>query len=280
MIVGIWGPEKSWKSTFALTFPKPLRHFDLDVGGFDRAAWRIPTAELEQVVSKAYPTPIQMEKLMGQVKEGPTIRFPKKVVGVKEVWQQIIIDYVEACQDPNCMTIAFDSATQLWFICHRSYLQELQERQVYRFLHNKEGVRIPNRTEEHFPENDFREKLQPIEYAEPNDRMRSLIYTARSYGKNLVLTHYPRDVYAQRPTDRGIEEYKTGDVEPDGFKDTRKLVDIEIWVDTIVKGENAGTSFATITRSGLEGLGTLATGLRIVPSYQGIIDLQRSMTEG
>ena len=79
----------------ALTFPRPIVHMDLDVGGYSRAAWRIDTSG---ITSKPYPTPIQMEKLMGQKKEGATIRFPKKIIGVKEVWQQIVIDFVDAVQ--------------------------------------------------------------------------------------------------------------------------------------------------------------------------------------
>jgi len=268
MILAIWAPEKAWKTTMALSFPRPIDHYDLDVGGFDRAAWRL---NLDDINSKPYPTPIQMEKLLGQTKEGVSIKFPKRILGVKEVWQQIVIDFVASCQNPKVKTIAIDSATQLWAIDHRSYLQEVQERQLYRFTHDKEGKIVPNRKEEDFPENDFRERLQPIEYAEPNDRMRTLIYTARSYGKHLVLTHYPRDVYASKVTDRGIEEYKTGDVEPDGFKDTQKLVDIVIWIQA---GPKTNIITAKITKCGLEGLGTAAVGLAIEPSYQGILDLQ------
>jgi len=280
MIAAIWGPEKSWKSTMALTFPKPMYHFDLDIGGFGRAAWRLKPEELAQVESKSYPTPIQLEKLIGQVKDGPSIRFPKKLFGIKEVWQRIVVDFVAACNNPKFLSIAFDSATQLWFICHRGFLQEVQERQVYRYLHNKDGNLIPGREEKNFPGNEFREKLQSIEYGDPNDRMRSLIYAARSFGKHLILTHYPRDVYGQRLTDRGIEEYKTGEIEPDGFKDTQKLVDIVIWVDVAKTGDDAGKAFGKITKCGLEGLGTAANGLSIEPSYQGIMNLQRSMTEG
>ena len=256
MIVALWGPEKSWKTTVALSFPRPIVHMDLDVGGFDRAAWRLDTDGIE---SKSYPTPIQMDKLIGQKKEGVTIRFPKKIVGVKEVWQQIVIDFIEAVNKPEVKTLVLDSSTQLWSICHRGRLQELQEIQV---------AKSPK-----ISENELRERLQPIEYGEPNDRMRSLIYTARSFRKHLVLTHYPRDIYAQRATDRGIQDYKTGDIEPDGFKETQRLVDIVIWVDTDSKGK----ATAKITRCGLEGLGTMATGLTIDPSYQGILDLQESM---
>lgn len=283
MIVALWGPEKSWKTTVALTFPRPIYHLDLDVGGFDRAAWRI---DLTGIESKPYPTPIQMEKLMGLKKEGVSIKFPKRIIGIKEVWQQIVIDFVAAVNRPEINTIILDSATQLWTICHRGYLQESQERQLYRFTHDKEGRPIPNRKEEDFPPNEFRERLQPIEYAEPNDRMRTLIYTARSYGKHLVLPHYPRDVYKQKATDRGIEDYKSGDIEPDGFKDTQKLVDIVIWVEQVERdaldpeGKKIGKEQvveAKITRCGLQGLGTAATGLAIEPSYQGILDLQESM---
>ena len=240
----------------ALTWPKPIFHFDLDVGGFDRAAWRIDTTDIE---SKSYPTPIQMEKLLGQVKDGISIKFPKKIFGIKEVWQQIVIDFVAAVNRKEVQTIIMDSATQLWTLCHRGRLQELQEIQM---------LKNPKMSE-----NDLRERLQPIEYADPNDRMRTLIYTARSYGKHLVMTHYPRDIYASKVTDRGIEEYKTGDIEPDGFKDTQKLVDIVIWVETDKDGEVS----AKITRCGLERLGTKAVGLEIEPSYNGILDLQESM---
>lgn len=240
----------------ALTWPKPLVHFDLDVGGFDRAAWRMDT---NGITSKSYPTPVQMDKMLGQKKEGVTIKFPKKLFGIKEVWQQVVIDYVAACQVEETQTVVIDSATQLWSICHRGRLQELQEIQI---------AKKPDITG-----NELRERLQPIEYGEPNDRMRSLIYTARSYKKHLVLTHYPRDVYAQRVTDKGIEDYKTGEVEPDGFKETQRLVDIVIWVDTDAKGE----AHAKITRCGLEGLGSVAVGLAIEPSYDGVINLQESM---
>ncbi|GAH61885.1 unnamed protein product, partial [marine sediment metagenome] len=55
-----------------------------------------------------------------------------------------------------------------------------------------------------------------------------IIYGARSYKKNLVLTHYPRDVYAQKVTEKGVEDYKTGELEIDGFKQTSALVDVAV----------------------------------------------------
>ncbi len=259
MIVAVWGEEKTWKSTFALSFPKPIYHMDLDVGGFERAIWRIDAKEIH---SKSYPIPIQIEKMMGAQKSKTgnlvTIRFPKRVIGYREVWQQIVVDFVAACQNQKVQTIVIDSATMLWTICHTSLLQEKQEIQL------SANPRLQD--------SQLREKLQPVEF--PNDRMRSLIYTARSCKKHLVLTHYPRDVYGQRVTDKGIEDYKTGEVTPDGFKDTQKLVDAVIKLETDKKN-NITASF---TKCAIEGMGTAAVGLTLPSTdYQGILDLQKSM---
>lgn len=256
MIVALWGDEKSWKTTMALTFPRPLVHFDLDVGGFDRAAWRMDIAD---VSSKSYPIAIQTEKMMGARKDenGVTVRFPRRVVGYREVWQQIIIDFVAACQNSSVQSMVMDSATQLWLICHTGLLQEKQEIQL---------SKNPN-----LPDYELREKLKPVEF--PNDRLRQVIYTAKSYKKHLILTHYPKFVYAEKATEKGIESYRTDEIVPDGFKDTRKLVDIVIWVET----DKDNVIHAKITTCGLPGLGTTAVGLEIKPSYEGLLELIESM---
>lgn len=268
MIVALWAEEKCHKTTMGLSFPKPLYHLDLDVGGYERAAWRISTKD---ITSKSYPIPVQIEKLMGLQSVGTgkatTVRFPRRVIGYKEVWQQIVVDFVAMCQDSKVSTVFVDSATQLWSICHTSLLQEKQEVQI------AAGVQPDNK--------DFRERLQPVEF--PNDRIRSLIYTARSYGKNLVLSHYPRDVYAERLDSEGRkQEYRTGELTLDGFKDTQKLVDIVIHLTmerktNPVSHQATQQVIATITRCGLPGLGTTAVGMEIETSYQGIVDLQERM---
>jgi hypothetical protein len=237
---------------------------DLDVGGFDRASWRMDTTG---IVSKPYPIPIQMEKLIGAQKIGASIRFPRQVVGYKEVWQQIVKDYVEACQDPNIKSIFIDSATQLWTICHTSLLQEKQEVQL------SKGIKADSY--------EFRERLQPMEF--PNDRIRSLIYTARSYGKNLIMSHYPKDLYGEKLDENGKKvEYKTGEIDLDGFKHTKALVDLVIYLSFEVRTnpvtkERKSVLIAKITTCGLPGLGTSAVGQEIEPSYQGILNLQEMM---
>ena len=301
MIISLWGVEGSGKSSVALTFPKPLFHMDLDLGGFDRAAWRIlqeakkAGTELRvykcdageditkinwseyDIVTKPYLAPVQMEKLMGvQAKPGVSVRFPRAVRGIKELWQEIVVDLVALCQTRLVRSVITDSATQLWWICHTSLLQEKQEIQLA-----KAGFKESDPT--------FRERLQPMEF--PNDRMRSLIYTARSAGKNLVMTHYPKDVYKERVGDKGVESYKSGDVEPDGFKHTVTLDDIVIWtyaeVDkrkNIMEGVpnpnyNKPQPYAKIDlKCGLEGMGMSAVGLELPsPSYEGLMELQAMM---
>ena len=263
MIVVICGEEKSWKSTMALTFPRKLVHFDLDVGGWNRASWRIDKTD---VVSKPYLLPIQMEKLMGlgPKKDGVSVRFPRKVVGYKETWQKIVIDFVAACQDESVKTVVMDSGTQLWTIAHTGLLQEKQEIQLSRGMKEDDDK--------------FRERLQPVEF--PNDRMRTLIYTAGSYHKHLILTHYPKPVYKEKVTEKGIESYKSDEVTVDGFKETERLADLVVWLSMEKDKEGHLASIATITRCGIEGMGTAAHGLTIDPSYQGILDLQETMRGG
>ena len=270
-IVAICGDEGTTKTTMALTFPKPLVHFDTDVGGFRRAAWRLSVDGIE---SKSYPKPIQIEKLLGQTGTPSTrIIVPKKVEGMRELWQQIAQDFVDACMKAEVKTIVIDSSTALWNICHKSHLQELQEKQLAQHMRYKKGTP--------FDENEYREKLQPIEYGPANDKMRTVLHTARSYSKNLVLTHYPTDEYGAVPQKDGtVAEGKTGNLIMDGFKETVKMSDIVMWLsvkERIEGGKKMKVPTAKITKCGLEGMGLDAVGLDIPATYEGIINMQRLM---
>ncbi len=274
-IIGVvCGEEGTGKTTMALTFPKPLQHFDIDVGGYRRAAWRLP---VDGVESRSYPKPIQIDKLMGQT-GSPSARLiiPKKVEGMKELWQRIVQDFINACMDEKVETIVLDSATLLWNICHQSHLQELQERQLAQWRNKKPNVP--------FDENDYRERLQPIEYGPANDKMRTILHTARSFQKHLVLTHYPGDEYGSMLDAKGnVVEGKTGNKILDGFKETGKLVDLIVWLsikETVVDGKKEKWPAAKITKCGLEGMGLNAIGLEVPATYDGIINLQNLMKGG
>ena len=276
-IVAVCAEEGAGKTTMALSFPKPLVHLDTDVGGFRRAAWRLPKEEIKLIESKSYPKPISVEKLKGQIGT-PTTRIvvPKKVEGMKELWQQFAQDFVDACMRPEIATLVVDSATALWNICHNSHLQELQERQLAAHMRLKKN--IP------FDENEYREKLLPIEYGPANDKMRTVLHTARSFSKNLVLTHYPTDEYgAILQKDGTTVEGRTGKQIMDGFKETVKLSDLVMWLsvkERVEGGKKIKEPVARITKCGLEGMGLDAVGLEIPASYEGIVNLQQLMRGG
>lgn len=272
-ITAICGDEGTGKTTMALTFPKPIRHFDIDVGGYRRAAWRLT---VDDVVSKSYPKPIQIEKLKGQTGTPSTrVMIPKKVEGMKELWQDIVQDFVDACTNAEVATIVLDSSTLLWNICHQSHLQELQEKQIAKWRNDPRTRNTP------FDENEYREKLQPIEYGPANDRMRTILHTARSFQKNLILVHYPTDEYGTIPDGKGnMIEGKTGLKIMDGFKETVKLADLVVWLSIKEKMEGGAKKkypTARITKCGIEGMGLDAVGLEIPATFEGLVTLQRML---
>ena len=306
-VSAIVGEEGSCKTSMALSYPKPLFHFDIDVGGFDRAAWRLKVdnpdiriyrADFEEdinkldfskydVITKPYPKPLQVNKLMGQLTTKTasirTIQQPKKVEGMKELWQNIISDFVLVCQKKEVCTITMDSATMVWNIDHNARLQELQEIQEYKWKTDSKTAKLP------WDENEYRERLQPIEYGQPNDRMTTLLQTCRSFRKNLVLTHYPTDEYGMVADGKGgMTEGKTGKQVIDGFKHTAKLCDLIVWT-SVKESSKPGdkgkmiavkTPVARIAKCGLEGMGLDAVGKEIGASFDAVISLRNMMAGG
>lgn len=264
----LWGDEKTCKTSTSLSWPKPLIHLDIDVGGFDRAIWRIDKAG---ITSESFPTPMQAEKMLGLTKlSGLSIDIHKKVDGMLEAWQKIIMCFLKAVQDPKVKTIVFDTWTMAWTVSHRSVLQEIQEKQMAK------GVVV----------SEVRESLMSKDYGPANDRMTGIIQTARAYKKNLVLVHYPREIYATRIGKNGPEEYNTGKQEPDGFKHTTKLADIVIRTDLketrdIKAGKVSYQPQGQVTLCGLNGLGMDAVGMYLPEcSYSGIVMLRELMSGG
>jgi hypothetical protein len=239
MIGLIWALEGSGKSSFGLTWPKPLYHMEFDIGGFDRAAWRLPegTRVLRllphddvksvdwskwDIVTKPYPLPVQLEKLLGTLQSAikdnkVTLRPPRQVTGYKELWEELVIDFVNVCQAKEVKTIMPDSSTKMWEIAHQSVLQDKQAIKMATGMKTDD----PN-----FPYN-----LQPMDY--PNDRIEQMVATARAYGKNIIGTHYPKDVYKTLTNEKGQSvSMPSGEKLPDGFKHTLKISDVAFWAWT------------------------------------------------
>ena len=281
-ISAICGDEGTGKTTMALTFPKPLSHLDVDVGGYKRAAWRMDTAD---ITSHSFPKPLtdaDIAKMKGITQSTVSTRvaaIPKKVEGMKELWQNVIDQIVKDCVDASIKSLVIDSATMHYKLGCEAYLQELQEKQLIK--HNKAAPNTP------FDENDYREKLLPIEYGVVYDRLQRIYHTARSYNKNLILVHYPTDEFGPMPDGKGgMADARTGKIIMDGYKDTPKFMDLIVWLSIKSKMIPSDPSnpqsqkveqksaVAKITKCGLEGAGLAAVGLEIPATYEGIINLR------
>ena len=288
-VTAICGEEGTGKTSMAMTFPKPIFHIELDIGGFQRVAWRLKDLRVYHcalgesiskldwskydIVSKPYPKALSIAKLTGQqvTKNGSsiTVRVPKAVEGMRELWQTVVMDFVHACQSPVA-TIILDSNTMGWIICHSSIIQEIQERQLASGI----GPDSPQ----------FRERLQPVEYGPANDRMRTVLQTARVYGKNIVLVHYSTDEYGKVPDGKGnLVDGKTGRLVMDGFKETVKLADLVVWTsikETSVRGGGKLRQVVCkITKCGINGMGLDALGQEISASFDGIVSLRNLLKE-
>lgn len=223
VIVGVYGEDKVGKSSFALTLPTPIAFFEFDIGGFGRAAWRFKEqVEEGLIVSKKFVPPQQVsrDKLLGGIK----LRRSNKVVGMKEIWyEQFLPWYFDILEDKELApcgkpfrTLVFDSAPEVWDLCTRTYLQELQELD-------------PSKN---------RVQLLQIEYAESNSRMKALFTGPKEAGKNLVLTHYMTDKYGRvLDKDGSMKDDVIGRMHA-GWKMTTKVADI--MVECTVKKEKEG----------------------------------------
>jgi len=193
---------------------------ELDIGGFDRAKHRFRDDIAQGLITnKTYVMPYQagaidLKKL--------TVRPSKLIIGIKELWYKFLIDYIALLEDEKVASIVVDTATLLWEIDCTGYLQEKQELQL-----NPQGNLLPGEK--------LRVSLLPIEYREPNIRMRGLIYQAKVHGKHLALTHHSRDEFKPMPTKDGIVEQRTGIKERAGWSPLGDGADVI--VHTYLKSE-------------------------------------------
>ena len=281
-VTAICGPEGCGKTTMALSWPRPIYHMDIDVGGYERAAWMLDSTD--GIVTQSFARPIQESKMLGNVpKRGQSgqitdVRIAKQVEGMRELWTDIVKAFIKSLKDPKINTIVLDSATMLWQIAHSAHLQELQEKQI---AENKVKPDMSN----------LREKLMSMEYGPANDRMRQLFHSARGMKKNLVLVHYPRDVYKDVVSDKGeVTSMRTGALEMDGFKETQKHSDLVVWlhvneekVPSTVPGAKTTIKHHPIAKivdkCGIQGMGMNALGLEFPANFQAFINLRNILRQ-
>lgn len=189
-ILGIWGEDKTCKTTLALSAPKPIKYMEFDIGGFHRAVNNdvrygyAKAVQSGEISYEAYPLPVTAS--IGNIDfTKSTISVSKKVTGMKELFYKFLANYVKHLQDAKVATIIIDTATMLKQVTDDAYLQEKQEAQM-----DAKGNLLAGQK--------LREQLTQIEYKEPNSRTRGIYYNAKASGKHLILVHHARDEY--KPT--------------------------------------------------------------------------------
>ncbi len=279
----ICADEGQGKSSMALSYPKPLFHMDLDLNGFRRAAWRLQGLKVKElgpeepvigqyfsaydIITKPYPRTIPMDKLLGPTtdKVNGTIQIRKsnKVEGMAELWMKIITDFVIVCQQPLSRSVVIDTGDTFYVTASQSHLQFLQEKQI------AAGEQDPNR---------LREKLQKLEYTPVYDKIRQVLYTGSGFRKNIVITSYPKPIYAESVNSQGeVIEYNTGKEEVGGFKDYTKLADLVVWVTTPAGSNGKPHPVATITKCGIADMGMGAVGMTFEANYASLEQLRQTM---
>lgn len=215
--VSIVGKMKTGKTTLGLSAPKPLVVFDFELG-VDRVEPRY-LKDMDKVTV----IPYVGEMAALRRREVENIKKLKKLAAAdvggrsasaKSFWNKLLRDFNQALEDESVKSIMFDTFSSVWEARRLAFLEEIQERD-------------PNRT-----------SLTPTEYFIPNTDMKMLITQALLHDKLLLLVHHTRSKY--------VNNQETSEEEPDGFKYTGDLVDVEVWMSKRKNEKGIMTPYGTI----------------------------------
>lgn len=110
LVITYYGEEKTGKTTFGFTCPKPMLHLDFDLGR-ERAIWRFKDAD--QIISIPLPEP------------------PNWAIGsgaATKLWATFEAYYEKGLADPQMKTIFIDTGTQMWKANTQEYLENYVKR--------------------------------------------------------------------------------------------------------------------------------------------------------
>lgn len=199
MLVADWGPTKTGKSTFGVSFPQVV------VFDFEMRLNGIPKQILDQALEIiSYKPPMPLDRLTGS-KENRIRRQ-----GYRALLDQFSADYINKfLQNPQALSGFIDTGTILYEYCCEAYIEDLQTTELA-----EKGVIV-------------RQQLLPIEYRTPYSWMENFYKYARVYGKNLVVTHAEDDQRMDVMNARGEKESLiTGKKELKGYSRTPERVDL------------------------------------------------------
>lgn len=222
-VIAIRGPYDTAKSTLGLTLPGKKLIIDLEYGA-GRAVWRFPEESyiIWQMPEHLRPAPSVdglVDRALAEIVHIPGERLR----GYREALGEIVAVYFKALRATDIDVIIFDTAKELWITVHKAHLQRLHDEQLAAAKSKSPGVSV----DELERLTDFRKRLQPIEYGDPNSQMKKIIDLAHQWHKTLVLVNHERDVYASVIINGQMVEKPTGEKELDGYSHTMDLAD---WV--------------------------------------------------
>ena len=236
MIFIIWGEDKSCKTTLALSFPRPLVHMELDIGGFDRANRNLPHLPIKDwvkdgsIIHEEFILPFQISR----PDPVQAARANKILVGMKELFYEMVDKYIKHLRDPKIATIVLDTGTMFYNLVCDAYVQEKQELQL--------PLRPDGMGRDGKP---LRIQLQQHEYREPYSRMAGIIYQAKAHKKNLVITHHATDEYGMVQLGGGVlGQGMTGKRQLHGWKKLGTTCDVmgkTYWDDKVPVMDDKGT---------------------------------------
>jgi hypothetical protein len=172
-VIGLMAPPKSAKTSWGMTAPKTILHFDTD-RGMERAAPRLMAqgVTIKQLEANKVPSYEDMQgaDIISIPYEKPLSWPGQRLSGYNEIVKNIVTTVQMACMADWVKTIFYDTGTIVWPWIHSA---ELEMKQIT---------------------NASRESLISVEYANPNAIQKSLFVNPASTGKNVVVSHHMRQI--------------------------------------------------------------------------------------
>jgi hypothetical protein len=262
LIMSLWGDTKTAKTTLAMSFPKPLIHFDFDQG-FRRMAHRIPD-NISVVIVAPNETLATKSELSGKLPDIINreyqwpVQWPgQQVTGSDEFWNLLSDELRLVCSIVELRSVLLDTGGLLWNLVGSAELQRKQQA-----ASNRGGSR---------------ENIGEIEYRRPNSDMRAMISGVKTSRKSLCITHHWDDVYQDvmvLDTRTGREKkdtVRTGAKTWQGWKHMAGVVDLTVQTYNDKNGNGLVVPHTVIQTCGF----TLAAEGETIaePTFDKILDL-------
>ena len=206
--IGLWGDVKTAKTSLAMTFPKPIFHIDLDqgfhrvknrLGGLNILEWT--NFESSKMLADKLASSKSRYDIYSKSYQQPLLWPGANIVGIEEVWNEVVQDIITAYQIPDFQTVVLDTGSVAWELACNSHLERIQR--------NSPG----------------REKLGKFEYVRPNNEMRALYGGAKTYGKNFAIIHHMTGKYEAQNIGGQWQEVEVAKTWK-GFKEMGAMVDV------------------------------------------------------